>query len=79
MANRVIMLDADAGTVVETYIKGKVVPMWVRSGQAEIIHDADVLRVLSVGDRIVCDGLSPGAALSVRAVVGNTTVVFDDG
>lgn len=79
MAIRLILDNADAGTVVDNRMNGKVVPVWVRGGEAEILHDTDVIVSLNVGDRKVIDGLSPGTGIQARAVVDGTTLVFDDG
>ena len=79
MATRMILDDADAGTIVDGHMKGKVVPVWVRGGEAEVWHDGDVIVSLLPGQRKVIDGLSPGTGIQARAVVDGTTLMIDDG
>ena len=80
MAIRMILDNADAGTIVDNHMRGKVVCVWVRGGEAEILHDGQVIVSLSdVTWRKVIDGLSPGSGIQARAVVDGTTLIFDDG
>lgn len=80
MANEQVVLDgATTGTIGAGYMRSKVVPMYVRSGSADVIHDGDVIVTLAVGDRKVCDGLPIGTELSAQALEDNTTLVFLSG
>jgi hypothetical protein len=85
MGNRVILDNADAGTVVDTYFNSKVVCVWVRgAGTAEILHDGDVIVELvsdppDITPRKVVDGLGIATGVQARAVTSGVTLMFDDG
>jgi hypothetical protein len=79
MGAKVVLDNADAGTVVDSYLNSKVCLVWVRSGEAEILHDADVIVSLKVGDRKIVDGGGIAFPVQGRSLVDGTTLVFSDG
>jgi hypothetical protein len=79
MGNRVILDNADAGTVVDSYLNSKVCLVWVRSGEAEILHDTDVIVSLLPGERKVIDGGGIAFAVQGKSLVDGTTLMFSDG